>query len=277
MPDSEKVSIFISHGSNDKDLALALKRMLDQSFTGAIDTFVSSSDLLPGEDWYSVIRARVQNANFVLVLLTPFSYQKSWVIFEAGAAVGRGLNPIPICAKGLDIFKVIEPLNTYQVISLQDEEQVNLLVRKIELEFKLVSSINAEHIDKVLELSKPLLEQMPGPLPPAVKDREYFEVEELKREWAELAEDRKVFWDALRECFPVFRSESEILNDQITFEGLVDLADPPVGLPLQRGENLRDYSSSFAPQLKKFDRVLLDFCVGVYGPRSGEKNSLRCR
>lgn len=89
--------IFFSHSTRDRDLASALKSLLQDTFgieRLAVD-FSSDQEagggIPPGEQWLPWIRERIERADRTYVLLTPNSIAKPWVLWEAGAAAGVAL------------------------------------------------------------------------------------------------------------------------------------------------------------------------------------------
>jgi hypothetical protein len=85
--------IFISHTHNDKPIADALAKLAGDLFGDRLSVNYSSKKELeggiaPGEDWFRWIVAQVRQADVALILLTPASIQKPWVVWEAGAVAG---------------------------------------------------------------------------------------------------------------------------------------------------------------------------------------------
>lgn len=83
--------IFISHASSDAHLATELNEALSECLEGLdpdADVFQSSSvsAIEFGRDWYDATIAALRASKLCLVLLTPRSIAKPWVMFEAGGA-----------------------------------------------------------------------------------------------------------------------------------------------------------------------------------------------
>lgn len=79
------MEIFMSHASDDKELAELLKRLLESEFVG-ISCWVSSNPAaIPmGRAWFSEVIKQITEADIMVVLLTPQSVNRMWVGFEAG-------------------------------------------------------------------------------------------------------------------------------------------------------------------------------------------------
>ncbi|GGO10619.1 toll/interleukin-1 receptor domain-containing protein [Microbispora bryophytorum] len=94
---SGKPVIFISHTEVDKAIADAVNEAIDTLLgAGAVSVVYSTSRELGGgvkfgENWFQWIAQQVRNATVTLVLLTPASVQKPWVLWEAGAVYGAAL------------------------------------------------------------------------------------------------------------------------------------------------------------------------------------------
>lgn len=77
--------VFISHATADKWLAKVLCEKIEA--TGAT-TFRDDRDIHGGEDIPEEIRRQIKQSKEIVVLLTPQSVNRQWVILEVGAAWG---------------------------------------------------------------------------------------------------------------------------------------------------------------------------------------------
>jgi tetratricopeptide (TPR) repeat protein len=85
--------IFISHTHSDKPIADGLASLAGALFGDRLPVNYSSKKELeggiaPGEDWFRWIVDQVRQSDVALILLTPASIQKPWVVWEAGAVAG---------------------------------------------------------------------------------------------------------------------------------------------------------------------------------------------
>ncbi len=88
--------IFVSHTHADQEIANALSAAIEGVFGDLLTTSYSSKKELdggikPGEEWFRWIVERVRTADIAVILLTPASTQKPWVLWEAGAVYGAGI------------------------------------------------------------------------------------------------------------------------------------------------------------------------------------------
>ena len=78
--------VFVSHATTDKWIAKTICEKIEA--IGAA-TFRDDRDIDAGEDFPEAIRREIIRSNEMLVLLTPESVGREWVLAEVGAAWGR--------------------------------------------------------------------------------------------------------------------------------------------------------------------------------------------
>jgi hypothetical protein len=86
--------VFISHDSEDANLAEAFGNLLLDVSAGTLKSFRSSdrvgiAGLAFGTEWYDAIMTKIEDATDVVALLTPQSIGRPWILFEAGVAKGK--------------------------------------------------------------------------------------------------------------------------------------------------------------------------------------------
>jgi hypothetical protein len=86
--------IFISHATADKWIARILCEKLEA--VGA-ETFRDDRDIAGGENISVRLRDEIISADEVLVLLTPNSTTRPWVLLEIGCAWGHNRRIVPFC------------------------------------------------------------------------------------------------------------------------------------------------------------------------------------
>lgn len=75
----------MSHATSDKWIAQTLCNTIEE--TGAV-TFRDDRDIAGGDDIPEEIRREIKRSREIVVLLTPQSVNRQWVILEVGAAWG---------------------------------------------------------------------------------------------------------------------------------------------------------------------------------------------
>jgi hypothetical protein len=83
---SKTYRVFVSHATADKWLASVICEKLESA--GAT-TFRDDRDINGGDDIPEEIRDAINDCDELLVILTPDSADRPWVLFEVGAAWGR--------------------------------------------------------------------------------------------------------------------------------------------------------------------------------------------
>ena len=81
--------VFVSHATADKWVAKVICEKIES--TGA-STFRDDRDIDGGDDIPEKIRQQIIRSREMVVLLTPESVDRLWVLFELGAAWGRRSN-----------------------------------------------------------------------------------------------------------------------------------------------------------------------------------------
>ncbi len=102
-------SIFISLTHRDSGIAEALQTALKGLLGDDAKVYFSTSKELGGgirhgENWFEWIVAKVKECDFALVLITPASVQKPWILWEAGAVYGAAV------ASGQEGLRKVRPL-----------------------------------------------------------------------------------------------------------------------------------------------------------------------
>ncbi len=77
-----KHEVFFSHAVQDVALARELRDMLSEH---GVSVFMAELDVVPGATWSDEIRENLSRAKAALILLTPRSKDRPWVMAEAGA------------------------------------------------------------------------------------------------------------------------------------------------------------------------------------------------
>ena len=103
MSGNAKSFVFVSHQAEDRDRSRAgCASAWTNDFLGMAPVFVSSDGegIRAGEQWFDVIRQRINECRCVLILCTGESVIQPWVNFEFGAAWALGKVVIPVCHSG---------------------------------------------------------------------------------------------------------------------------------------------------------------------------------
>lgn len=122
----EKPIVFISHIFEEREIATALKALLESCFIGLMEVFVSSDpdSISPGQKWLDRISFGLKKCSIEVVVASKVSVRRQWVNFEAGAGWVRDIPVIPICHSGMTHDTLPPPLNSLQAADATDENQL---------------------------------------------------------------------------------------------------------------------------------------------------------
>lgn len=111
-------------------IAAALKKLLDASFMGMMEVFVSSdpASIHLGQKWLDQISFALKKCAIEIVLASPVALRRQWINFEAGAGWIRDVPVIPLCHSRMTPGLLPPPLNTLQAATATDANQLNLIL-----------------------------------------------------------------------------------------------------------------------------------------------------
>jgi hypothetical protein len=110
--------IFVSHATADKWIA---KRICEAIETTGAATFRDDRDIEGGDSIPDSIRAQLLQATELLVLLTPNSVSRPWVLLEIGAFWGRkGSSRIVPVLYLVDVSNIPEHIASIKAVHLND-------------------------------------------------------------------------------------------------------------------------------------------------------------
>jgi len=125
----EKKVVFISHISEEKELAIKTKELIETAFLGMIEVFVSSYEhsISLGQKWLDNITQALKECAVEIILCSPNSVGRQWINFEAGAGWIRDIPVIPFCHSGMIPTRLPMPLNLLQAATANEISSLKLL------------------------------------------------------------------------------------------------------------------------------------------------------
>jgi hypothetical protein len=122
--------VFLSHATADKWLAKVICDKIEG--TGA-STFRDDRDINGGDDIPEEIRREIKQSQEMIVLLTPESVGREWVLLEVGAAWGwRKNSRIVAVLEHVDIDPIPEIIKSKKAIRINDlDNYLNELHRRV--------------------------------------------------------------------------------------------------------------------------------------------------
>jgi hypothetical protein len=115
---SKRYQVFISHATADKWIATMLTNVFEE--VGAA-VFRDDRDINGGDDIPDSIRTELKRSQEVVVLLTPQSVNRQWVLLEVGAAWGwrKHVRITPIMCH-VELDPLPDMLKSKKAISIND-------------------------------------------------------------------------------------------------------------------------------------------------------------
>jgi hypothetical protein len=117
--------IFVSHSSSDSPLVNALRNLICDAFVEEVELMYSSASVASGgidagQSWLDWIHTQIRQSAVTIVILTPFSKARPWLLWEAGAVTGVGLSqgaskPVVPLLFGINNEEVPSPLRGHQL------------------------------------------------------------------------------------------------------------------------------------------------------------------
>lgn len=125
----DKPVVFISHITEEKEMAMELKKLIEESFLGMLDVFVSSDEnsISSGSKWLDNITNALSSCAIELILCSPNSVKRPWINFEAGAGWVRDIPVIPLCHSGMKPSKLPVPINSLQAAEITEAASLRLI------------------------------------------------------------------------------------------------------------------------------------------------------
>lgn len=129
----DKPTIFISHITEEKEIAKALKGFLEKKFLRTVNVFASSHEesIKLGDDWLNTIKKSMKECQLIIMICSPISITRPWVNFEAGAGWVKDIPVIPLCHSGLTPGKLPVPINSFQGGLLSSSDDIKKLFNRV--------------------------------------------------------------------------------------------------------------------------------------------------
>ena len=127
IPPTPEFDVFISYATGDSAIADELRNDLEKN---GLKCFMAEKDIQVATEWQDSIRAALIGSKRVLVLLTPRSINRPWVLMETGAAWALGKALIPALSQ-VAANELLDPIRRYQARVIETTAQRQLLVNEL--------------------------------------------------------------------------------------------------------------------------------------------------
>lgn len=147
-----KPNVFISHITEEKELALILKEEIKNRFFNGFNIFVSSdgNSIEAGSEWFNTISKNLKSADIMIVLTSKEAVNRPWISFELGVGWSKSIPTIPLCHTDMIVGQLPSPINQLQALSASNKENISQLFR-----------IMNEKINQSTDLEIPLALSLP--------------------------------------------------------------------------------------------------------------------
>lgn len=153
--------IFVSHSHRDRPLVDLLKNLIEDvsenSITLAISSDISGLDGFElGEYWKDWREEQIKKSNAMIVVITPYSIECSWLMMEIGFAKANSKTIIPILFK----TQVPSALNNSQAVQGDNKSGIQLVLKQLG-DFNITTTQYNNYVSEYLQNVKELLKKYP--------------------------------------------------------------------------------------------------------------------
>ena len=127
IPPTPEFDVFISYAAGDSAIADELQKDLENN---GLNCFMAEKDIQVATEWQDSIRSALIGSKRILVLLTPRSINRPWVLMETGAAWALGKALIPALSL-IDANELLDPLRRYLARVSETTAQRQSLVNEL--------------------------------------------------------------------------------------------------------------------------------------------------
>jgi hypothetical protein len=127
VPPTREFDVFISYAAGDSAIADELRNDLEKN---GLKCFMAEKDIQVATEWQDSIRAALIGSKRILVLLTPRSINRPWVLMETGAAWALGKALIPALSH-VATNELLDPIRRYQARVIETTAQRQSLVKEL--------------------------------------------------------------------------------------------------------------------------------------------------
>lgn len=154
------MNIFISHISEERELAECLKKWIDVLFLGDFDVFVSSdhTSIRLGKEWMEQINSALSECGIMLILCSPTAITRPWISFELGCGWIKTIPTIPICHSGMTPAALPLPLGLLQGLCIAEAQFLEHLLHHLakELGKKKAPPVHEAMMQELLQIQSSL-------------------------------------------------------------------------------------------------------------------------
>ena len=122
-----RTKVFVSYVRSDHALAEQLFRTLHSM---PVEVW-SDDQLKAGENWSDVLRSRIRDSQFFLLLLTPKTLESSWVQQELGAAWALGKRIVAVATDPRLVDKLPVDIAGVQTLTVNEMDKLEDIIQRV--------------------------------------------------------------------------------------------------------------------------------------------------
>ncbi len=119
--------VFLSYSNLDKDLAEELYSVIPYA---GLNVFMDCKDLSAGSVWNAELRNAIRRSKRMLLVITPKSKNRPWLLYETDAAWALGLQVIPVLSH-IEPSELDAMISQFQARSIVTSKQREEFVREL--------------------------------------------------------------------------------------------------------------------------------------------------
>jgi len=127
----KKYNVFISHTSEDKEIAREIYSFIKEEFKGKIIPFLASDDIQSGDLWRDKIKDNLANGDALISLMTANSKDKPWIYIEWSAFWMENKNIHILLSDDFNVNDLISPLKDYQYVKMTNIDAINGFLQRL--------------------------------------------------------------------------------------------------------------------------------------------------
>lgn len=114
--------VFFSHAHKDRWIAKQCVRLIEETGAGQVRVFLDEWEIEVGQSIPDSVRTNIEQCDEFVVLLSPYSKDRPWVLAEIGAAWGLQ-KPIMVIVDKVGPKQMPEIINSHKAIDLNDFDE----------------------------------------------------------------------------------------------------------------------------------------------------------
>lgn len=142
--------IFISHVTEEQNVALSIKQLLKETYGDLLHIFISGN-LQMGSDWFDNVKKELINCDMVITLMSKYSYKRPWINIESGYAVMSNKKMIPICFNGFHISDLQFPYSSKNGFDILEKSGIMRFLNTLSDLTKTNTLLFQKHIDNIVD------------------------------------------------------------------------------------------------------------------------------